>query len=118
MVGWCGGVALQHLIFLYIRLRSRLAYFAELKRRQSFISLAFQVVSNCALLADGEVTLLTKIFNDSQGFSLGDFMAEVCDQKADKLFLVFRASSGGLAKMLKKLAHPIIYDRNLNLVFR
>ncbi len=53
-------------------------------------SLGFQEVGYSTLFADGEVAGLEEVFNQIQGLGFADFMAVVCNQKADEFLLAAR----------------------------
>src|ERR1041385_1109838 len=42
------------------------------------------MVSDCALLGDVDGTEVAEMIDNLHGFDLGDFVTEVCDQKADQ----------------------------------
>jgi len=78
-------------------------------------SLGLQVVSDRALLADGEVAGLAEVFGEIQSLGFGNFMAEVRDQKAYEFLLTPRAGGGGFTQVLQYLSHPFVQGGRLGL---
>ena len=66
------------------------------------------MVGDSAFVVDEEVSGLAEVFNNSQRFGFGDFMAEVRHQIAGQFRLAPRTFGGGLAQMRQHACFLIV----------